>query len=302
MSKTQAFHVISGGEQLRFMPTKEMSAGALLVATGISRRQAQRIFAEGRLRSAEQILHPADMLSAWEEVTLQLAVKPVQQLNPSTAEGFSLLVADAFFLAVDKPAGILVHGDGTGAPNLSERVAGYLHTQGYAVQPQAIQRLDVATTGLVIFSLTEEFQPAFDALVASNALHKRYLAVVSGDFPLRIHQIDAAIGRDRHDARRMRINPHGKEAHTRVHVLQRCNGLSLLELELLSGRRHQIRVHLASVGFPLLGDSLYGGAPHPDDLMLHAWREEFEHPVTQQHIKLETAFPKRFAKLGFTAS
>lgn len=302
MSKTQAFHVVSDGEQLCFMPTREMLAGQLLAAAGISKRQTQRIFANGRLRLAEQVLHPEDKLSAWEEVKLQLAVRPVQCLDPSAAKGFSLLAADAFFLSVDKPAGILVHGDGTGAPNLSERVAEYLCTQGYAGRPQAIQRLDVATTGLVIFSLTEEFQPAFDALVASNALRKRYLAVVAGVFPSCIHQIDAAIGRDRHNAHRMRIHSHGKEAHTRVCVLQRCKGLSLLELELLSGRRHQIRVHLASVGFPLLGDSLYGGVSHPDGLMLHAWREEFEHPVTQQHIQLKTAFPKRFAKLGFTAS
>ena len=112
--------------------------------------------------------------------------------------------ADEHLMAVDKPAGILVHGDGTGARTLTDGVAALLGREGVPAAPQAVQRLDVDTTGVVLFSLAPEFQPALDALVASHDMRKRYLAVVEGSFDAGVRRLDAPLGRDRHDARRMR--------------------------------------------------------------------------------------------------
>lgn len=210
-------------------------------------------------------------------------------------------VHDAYFLAADKPAGLLVHGDGTGAETLTDRVTAYLRAHGSDAVPQSVQRLDVPTTGLVLFSLDKATQPAFDALVAGHDMHKRYLTVVSGAWPANPQLIDAPIGRDRHDSRRMRVNRTGKPAQTRVELLERRGPYSLLLVELMSGRKHQIRVHLASRGFPIVGDNLYGGRHNPRGLMLHAWREEFDHPVTGEHVSLVTEWPERFSALGFDA-
>ena len=207
-----------------------------------------------------------------------------------------IIYEDDVLLACDKPAGILVHGDGTGARTLTDVVAGHLAAEGRAdVRPQAVQRLDVGTTGLVLFSLDRATQAALDRQVAGHAMRKTYLAVVRGAFPGGERLIDRPIGRDRHDARRMRAcRPgQGRPARTLVRRVDGARGRTLLEVELLTGRRHQIRVHLASIGFPLVGDELYGGARSPAGLLLHAWREEVDHPVTGERLRLETAWPER---------
>ena len=213
---------------------------------------------------------------------------------------------DAWLLAADKPAGLIVHGDGTGAPTLTDAVCAHLSGEGHeraAAQLQAVQRLDAETTGLVLFSLDKAVQPRLDALVASHdGIEKRYLAIVRGEVPRDLRVIDAAIARDRHDARRMRVDAHGKRARTRVRVLEvagpRRARLSLLELVLETGRRHQIRVHLASRGYPILGDALYGVPADRSGrtpLMLHAASETLVHPVTGERLELSVPYPERYS-------
>ena len=206
-----------------------------------------------------------------------------------------IIYEDEVLLACDKPAGILVHADGTGARTLTDIVAEHLAAEGRTAHPQAVQRLDVETTGLVLFSLDKATQGALDAQVAGHGMRKRYLAVVAGRFPWANRVVNAPIGRDRHDARRMRVcRPgQGKSAETRVTRLSEKGGRSLLLVELVTGRRHQIRVHLASLGFPLVGDALYGGARSASGLLLHAWSEDVIHPVSGERLHLETAWPER---------
>lgn len=224
----------------------------------------------------------------------------------------TILYQDAWLLAVDKPAGVIVHSDGTSAITLTDLVHQELLAQEIendASELQAINRLDRNTTGIVLFSLNKQTQPAFDALISAHETHKNYLAIACGIPSWKTKLIDAPLARDRHDARRMRIDQSGKPAQTRVTVIDSrartstAPDLSLLSVDLLSGRKHQIRVHLASLGFPLLGDSLYGrpvraglnGKPYP--LMLHAQRMEFVHPITQETVSIEAPVPKRFSKL-----
>lgn len=207
-----------------------------------------------------------------------------------------IIYEDEFLLAVDKPAGLLVHGDGTGALTLTDLVREHVERSGRPSSGvQAVQRLDVDTTGLVIFSLDKAIQASLDAQVAGRGMRKRYLAVVRGRFPAGTTRIDRPIGRDRHDARRMRVSEGGKPALTVVEMLGEARGCSLLSVELGSGRRHQIRVHLASRGFPIVGDALYGGARSREGLMLHALEERLVHPVTGAELLLRTELPARFS-------
>ncbi|MDM8271033.1 RluA family pseudouridine synthase [Thermophilibacter provencensis] len=207
-----------------------------------------------------------------------------------------IIYEDEVLLACDKPAGMLVHSDGTPSRTLTDAVAEHLAAAGRPdVRPQAVQRLDVETTGLTLFSLDKATQGALDAQVAGHGMRKRYLAVVAGRFPWANRVVSVPIGRDRHNARRMRAcRPgQGKSAETRVTRLSEKGGRSLLLLELVTGRRHQIRVHLASLGFPLVGDALYGGARSASGLLLHAWSEDVIHPVSGERLHLETAWPER---------
>ncbi|SDC62569.1 RluA family pseudouridine synthase [Parafannyhessea umbonata] len=288
--------------QVRYRVEASCTAQGLLAALVRSKPVVARTFEAGALSRGGAVLRRQDALAPGVVVTLALADAP--HAGAASAAGACgreeprVLYRDPFLMAVDKPAGILVHGDGTGARTLTDDVAALLAREGVPSAPQAVQRLDVDTTGVVLFSLAPEFQPALDALVASHGMRKRYLAVVEGSFPAGVRRMDAPIGRDRHDARRMRVSAGGKPALTLVTVLARRGGRSLLLLELGTGRRHQIRVHLAHAGHPIVGDALYGRAAggRSGGLMLHAVCEELAHPATGEALRLEAGWPARFGK------
>ena len=289
-------HVDEGSVTLTVAePTEVRSLLASLVG---SKAMAGRIMSRGGLERAGAMLRAGDALASGDEVCLRLATPDAR---PDVSHGaVSVLFEDRVLLAADKPAGILVHGDGRGAETLTARVAGHLAREGRAAVPQAVQRLDTPTTGIVLFCLAEEFQPILDAQVAGHGMRKRYLAVVEGRLAASERgwmRLEGPIARDRHDARRMRVGRTGKPALTLVRTVARRDGRALLLVELRTGRRHQIRVHLAHEGHPIVGDELYGGARHADGLMLHAWSEEVRHPLTSEGLVLRTPFPARFRRL-----
>lgn len=245
-------------------------------------------------------------------------VSSVDELQ--TDNDLEILYQDEYLLAVNKPAGIIVHADGTNEPSLTDVVCEKLRAlEGLREidlsQVQALNRLDKETTGIVLFSLKKETQPQFDQLIASKELSKEYLAAVKGAFGPNKLLIDKAIGKNRHDAQKMRVSATGKPSQTEVRLIKVASSAqsqtqSLLLVNLLTGRKHQIRVHLSSLGFPLVGDTLYGGVSSlqhgakkkhkTQPLMLHAYRVEFIHPVTGAKIVIKTDIPERFSYFGVT--
>ena len=292
---------------VRLRCTRAASVREALASLGLSRRAVADVLVTGRLRVAGDAVRGERGLGEGDVATLELAAP---QASRSSSERLhagrdvpraDVVWHDRICLAAEKPAGILVHGDGTGAVTLTDcvqaSVADIAAREGwpYVPRPQALMRLDVETTGLVLFSLTQEFQPAFDALVAGHDLRKCYLAIAAGTRRRWPDEVVAPIARDRHDARRMRVGRGGKEAVTRVKVLDERSGSTLLALRLLTGRRHQIRVHLAHLGTPVAGDALYGDGRGP--LMLHAAALSLTHPVTGEPLRVETDWPGRFTRL-----
>lgn len=249
---------------------------------------------------------------AWEKPAKrgpQTGSRAPQSTPPRLSED-DLLYEDETCVAVNKPAGIIVHGDGTGAVTLAQLTCDLLVRRGApeerlrALQP--VQRLDRDTTGIVLFSLSKESQGAFDRMIAEHRARKRYLALVEGSVGWSERTLSEPIGRDRHDARRMRVSPTGKPAISRAQVLGRLGSpdgraVTLLAVDLLTGRKHQIRVHLAHAGHSIVGDALYNpryaagtqaSQKHP--LMLHAWKLAFEHPVTGAQVRITAEPPASF--------
>lgn len=297
----------TGPDAVTLRTMRRMTVAELCHALQFSHPVRRRVIAQGRLRHLKdgQPLRADSQLDAAEDVVLVLE-RPTAKLALAD-EPVEVMWQDRFALVANKPAGLLVHGDGTGAPTLTARVQTHLARMAserewpFVPVAQPLNRLDVETSGIVLFSLTKEFQPPFDALVAGHGgkLHKRYLAIVEGAFPGRPFTMCAPIARDRHHANRMRVSATGKPAQTRVVRLAQGDGRSLVACELLTGRRHQIRVHLAHEGHPIVGDPLYGAGngARTSLLMLHAYDLEFTHPVTDEPIMLHTDWPQRFTKL-----
>ncbi len=277
-----------------FLIQKATDASSLARAITGSKAAAARVLANRQLRRADGgPFLPRGQVIRGEKVVLQL--EHGGSVEHPVAAPVTVLYEDVFLLAVEKPASILVHTDGTEAETLAGRVLAYLRAKSVDAAPQALHRLDFKTTGIVLFSLASETQPAFDALVAGGALEKRYYALVEGRFPGVAGKgwlsVDAPIGRDRHNSRRMRVASSGKPATTRFRVVERRGQQTLVEAELQSGRRHQIRVHLAHLGCPIVGDDLYGNAKSDEQLHLHAHEVRLMHPLTGKRIELESPCP-----------
>ncbi len=221
---------------------------------------------------------------------------------PPLAEEIPLRVVyeDEHLLVVDKPAGLVVHpapGHSTGT--LVNALLAHLPglTAGSDVsRPGIVHRLDKDTSGLIVIAKDAPTHPALAHQMREHSTVKRYLALVEGRMPAPEGVIDAPIGRDPRHRQRMALVSEvngGREARTRFKTLWEARGRSLVELQLETGRTHQIRVHLASVGHPVVGDSVYGRAqlPLPPRQFLHATHLEFVHPATGEWLLFDAPLP-----------
>ena len=212
---------------------------------------------------------------------------------------------DADVLIVDKPAGLVTHpapGHSGGTLvnallALDQADGGGLGTIAGIQRPGIVHRLDRDTSGLLMVARNDAAQASLQAQLKARRVHKRYLALVSGAVAAQLGRIEAPIGRDPRHRTRMAVVASGREAITGYRVRERFAGWTLLELELVTGRTHQIRVHLASIGHPVAGDQVYAtGAARrgPDGLgrmFLHAWRLELVSPSRGDLIRAEAPLP-----------
>lgn len=223
-----------------------------------------------------------------------------------------ILYEDPHLLVVNKPAGVLIHADGNESSTsnhnihtLLEMVMSHYNLQDEPYAVRHIHRLDRPTTGTVLFAKHGYSTRALDNQLANRHIHRRYLAVVYGKQILRKKgTITQPIGRDRHQSGKYRVSVTGKPAVTHYETLQtiRWNDgyLSLVQCELTTGRTHQIRVHLAHLGCPIVSDVLYGGYGFADlglpteQIALHAHTLSFEHPYEQQTITVVASIPKNW--------
>jgi len=208
---------------------------------------------------------------------------------------------DADMLIVDKPAGLVVHPaagheSGTLVNALLARGTEYGGIAGVQ-RPGIVHRLDRETSGLLMVAKTDKAQAGLMAQLKARGVKKTYLGLVLGSVAATTGRIEAPIGRDPAHRMRMAVVPNGREAVTGYRVRERLGGWTLLELDLVTGRTHQIRVHLAAIGHPLAGDSLYGngtsrrGPEATTRLFLHSWRIELQSPADGHLIRAVAPLP-----------
>ena len=273
-------------------------------ASGISRAQVQRLISVGRVTRDGVPMRARDVLAPGSIVELDVP-DPVPAAAGPEHIPLEVIYQDDDLLIVDKPAGLVTHpspGHDTGTLvnallGMTAEDGGTLGTIGGVERPGIVHRLDRDTSGLLMVARTDAAQVALQAQLKARRVHKRYLALVGGSVTAQVGRIEAPLGRDPRDRLRIAIVPDGREAITGYRVRERFALWTLLELELITGRTHQIRVHLSSIGHPIAGDRLYStgavrrGPEGLERLFLHAWRLELASPSGNGLIRAESPLP-----------
>lgn len=275
--------------------------------TGVSRTESRRLVEEGHvLVDGRPVTAAAHKLSGGEGLELDLPIDASDAQGglpaPSAAVPFEVVYEDADVLVIDKPAGVVVHPgsgvrEGTLVSGLLARYPDLAELGG--PRPGIVHRLDKGTSGLLVVARNAAAQEALAAQLAARTLRREYRAFVRGHLTADEGLVDAAIGRSQRDRTRMAIagGPRARPARTAYRVLRRAIDpieASDVELTLETGRTHQIRVHMAAIGHPVLGDTTYGdrkAVPGLKRPFLHAARLGLEHPVSGEELRFESKLP-----------
>ena len=218
----------------------------------------------------------------------------------------SILYEDGDVLVVDKPKGMVVHPapghySGTLVNAVLYHCKGQLSGINGVLRPGIVHRIDRDTTGSLIICKNDQAHQTIAAQLKAHSLNRSYRAIVHGVVAEEEGTVDAPIGRDEKDRKRMAVNQkNGKTAITHYKVLERFQEYTYIECRLETGRTHQIRVHMTSIGHPLLGDEVYGVRKtvfHLEGQTLHAYMLGFIHPVSGEYVEVTAPLPAYFQKL-----
>ena len=273
-----------------------------------SRTALQRAFDAGLVRRANVVLSRDTAVSSGDRLEFSLPAVAAADLKPADIP-LDVLFEDRHLLAVNKASGMIVHpgaatGDDTLVHALLSHCAGSLSGIGGVERPGIVHRLDKETTGVIVVAKNDQAHRALADQFATRTLTKEYVALVAGVPQLLSGTIDRAIGRHPVHRHRMTIGEGGKPARTDWERVEAFGDIAtLLRCRIFTGRTHQIRVHLKSLGHPILGDALYGWKPdarlkkQPARVMLHAEHLVLAHPSTGKELDLRAPLPADFTAL-----
>lgn len=271
----------------------------------MSRSAVQRLLDSGAVSSAGKVLRKSYRCSAGDSFAVLL---PEVEDMPLVAQDIPLDIRyeDSSVIVINKPRGLVVHPapghpDGTLVNALLYHCGDSLSGIGGERRPGIVHRIDMDTSGLIIVAKNDRAHASLSAQLADRSLSREYEAVVRGSFKNDTGTVDRPIGRCPGDRKKMAVTEvNSRPARTDWEVVSRYRGYTHIRCRLYTGRTHQIRVHMASIGHPLLGDALYGGKSPEKGLegqCLHARRLKFIHPDSGEQLIIETGLPKYFLEV-----
>jgi 23S rRNA pseudouridine1911/1915/1917 synthase len=262
---------------------------------GLSRSYARRLIDDGLATVDGRSARPSYLLRRGDAVDVRVPPPRPLDVEPE-AIPLRVVYEDKDLLVIDKPAGITVHpAPGHARHTLVNALLAHctdLSGVGGVLRPGIVHRLDKDTSGLLLVAKNDRAHADLSRQLKERTVEKRYLALVQGRVEQPDGVIEGAIGRDPRNRKRMAIVEGGRQARTAYHVREYLDGMTLVEVAPSTGRTHQIRVHFAAAGHPIVGDALYG---KPSALVtrqfLHAYRLAFRHPADGRAVALESPLP-----------
>ena len=259
-----------------------------------SRAYLQRLIAQGCVLVNGQRAKASQTLDEADRITVELPSLPTHPLAESIP--LTIIYEDKDILVIDKPAGLTVHpAPGHSSHTLVNAILAYypdLAMSNELVRPGIVHRLDKDTSGLMVIVKNDPAREYIAAQFKRRAVTKGYLVLVKGRLSPEQGSIEAPIGRDSHRRRRMAVVESGKQANTQYQVRESFDNYTLLEVSPVTGRTHQIRVHLSAIGCPVVGDLTYGvKSAHLQRQFVHAYRLGLRLPSTRQYHEFTSPLP-----------
>lgn len=283
-----------------------------------SRSRLKRLINEGEVLVNYEETKPAYKLHKNDIVEVELSEIPTAQFKPENIP-IEVVYEDEFLAVINKPAGMIVHpGNGVYSGTLANAIAWHFGIkiensknpeESYRVG--IVHRLDKETSGLLVVAKSNDIQEKISEQFRQRSVKKKYLALVHGILEQEAGKIEVPIGRDRKTRTKMRVSETGRYALTFWKVIKRYQNFTLVEVEIKTGRTHQIRVHLAHIGHPIVGDKLYNAGRDKtvsnldirkaildlDRLFLHSSFLSFKHPVSQEELEFNSPLPEELNNL-----
>jgi 23S rRNA pseudouridine1911/1915/1917 synthase len=265
----------------------------------LSRTQAQKLIEDGNITVNRGMIKPSLKLQAGDTVDIVIPPPAASNLAPA-AIPLEILYEDQDLIVVDKPAGLTVHpAPGHFTHTLVNAILAHVPgiDSGEANRPGIVHRLDKDTSGLIIVAKNNTAHMQLAGQFKNRSVNKVYLALVQGHLTPQEGIIEAKIGRDPRDRKRMAVTERGREARTEYKVIKYLDNYTLLEIRPKTGRTHQIRVHLAAIGFPIVGDAVYGAkSAYISRQFLHAYKLSFKLPSSGEYREFESEMPPDLVK------
>lgn len=261
----------------------------------LSRARLQKLIQDGQVAVNGRPARASLKLKEGDAVSI--VVPPSEPAEPAAEEiPLRIVYEDEDLIVVDKPPGLPVHpAPGHLSHTLVNAIlARYpdLQDSAESLRPGIVHRLDMDTSGLMVVARNDRAKEALAAQIKARSMDKRYLALVSGSMTPPQGVIEAPIGRDPRDRKKMAVVATGRDSRTHYRVLEYLGDCTLVELKLETGRTHQIRVHLSAIGHPVVGDPIYGKrSPLVGRQFLHSYRLGLRHPSTGEYLEFTSELP-----------
>ena len=293
-------------KELDFKLTKQDNIGKRLdtivssLDINISRSMAQKLIKDKKIMINNKEAKESYRVKLNDEITILVDEPKKTKLKPESIP-LDIIYEDKDIIVVNKAKGMVVHpGNGNKEGTLVNAIMAYakdLSGIGGELRPGIVHRIDKDTSGLIIIAKNDEAHKNLSEQIKNHQITKIYTALVRGNIAEDDATIDMPIGRDKNDRKKMSVTKDGKEAVTHFKVLKRYGEYTLLRVKIDTGRTHQIRVHMAKIGHPVVGDEVYSNGKNEFNVhgqMLHSTYLKFKHPITGKELELEAPLPKYF--------